>query len=88
MLKYCLEIRADDAVIHNLDCREYDLGTLLGLGCVVDLGEFPSVARVLEATRISHPAAIRCAQCCPADIMYLPQVPQASSQKGIILLRG
>jgi hypothetical protein len=82
MPRYCLDTHTDNvSVIHDVGCPDYDLGTLLGLGCVSDLGEFPTLAVALEAIRHSHPMAVRCQACCQAQVTYLPQLwqPQAIS---------
>lgn len=67
MTNYYLESgadEADDAVIHELDCSSYDLGSLLGAGRLLNLGEFASSASALEAVKARHPAVVRCRECC------------------------
>lgn len=89
MIRYCLEIRLDGAaVIHNVNCANYDLGTLLGLGCVSDLGQFASLAETLDATKASHPHAIRCPECCQARIMQLPVLRKNTLPVAIAALSG
>lgn len=73
MTRYCLDTQEDSAaVIHRLDCSAYDLGTLLGLGCVVDLGDFATLAEALRTIEARYPEAVRCPVCCQAQVMQLP----------------
>jgi hypothetical protein len=88
MIRYCLETGADAAMIHRVDCPSYDLGTLLGLGCVADLGEYKSARQALEVTRVMQPGAVLCKDCCKAEVMYLPQVWQPVWRKAITLPSG
>lgn len=83
MSRYCLESHEDALVIHKIECPAYDLGTLLGLGCVADLGEFRTVALALEATKRTHPQAVCCPECCKAEVKYLPQISQRHFQLAI-----
>ncbi len=83
MIRYCLEIGPDEKLIHRVDCSGYDLGTLLGLGCVADLGEFRSATQALEAIKQTHPDAVRCRDCSQAEVLYLPQRAQLPLQKSL-----
>jgi hypothetical protein len=83
MGKYCLETHGDgEAVIHRLDCSAYDLSTLLGLGCLVNLGEFATLADALAAVKTTHPWAVRCLVCCQAQIVHWPLNRQNASLGG------
>ncbi len=86
MIRYCLEIGAYGTVIHRVDCPSYDLGTLLGLGCLADLGEFRSVAEALDAIKHTHPHAVRCLHCCKADGPCSPRQTQSAVPKTVTLL--
>ncbi len=85
MIRYCLEIRPDEAIIHRVDCPGYDLSTLLGLGCVADLGEFRNTSLALDAIKREHPDAVRCRDCCQAEVLFLPQMPNYPLMKAITL---
>jgi hypothetical protein len=76
MTRYCLESGTEGSgsvIIHKLDCASYDLGTLLGMGRIANLGEFESSLHALNSAKLSHPAAIRCLECCRADLVFLPK---------------
>lgn len=73
MTRYCLEAGSGDAIIHKLDCNAYDLGTLLGLGCLADLGEFAQLGLALEHVAQQHPGAVPCPECCGQELRLLPQ---------------
>jgi hypothetical protein len=88
MIRYCLEIGSEGTVIHRVDCSSYDLGTLLGLGCVADLGEFKSAGQALDSIKHSHPDAVRCLACCKAEVLFLPQLAQPALPKAITLPSG
>lgn len=85
MVRYCLEIQTEEAVIHRVDCAEFDLATLLGLGCVADLGEFPSLSEALAAIKHTRPNAVRCRQCCQAEVKYLPQRWQLAIASAVVV---
>lgn len=88
MIRYCLETRpADTAVIHDVKCSAYDLGTLLGLGCVVDLGEFAGLGEAMAAIAHTHPAAVRCPTCCvPVQLLPLPRIRNASALIALVAM--
>jgi hypothetical protein len=74
MATYCLESGPEEfssAIIHELDCSSYDLGSLLGAGRLVSLGEFENATVALDAVKAHHPDAVRCVNCCHAA-MVLP----------------
>lgn len=73
MTRYCLELSPGAAIVHKLDCPAYDLGTLLGLGCLVDLGEFAQVGRALELIAQEHPGTMPCRECCAQELRLFPQ---------------
>lgn len=77
MTIYCLESGSDEceeAIVHKLDCRHYDLGSLLGAGRLVSLGDFTSSAKALEHVRENHPDAARCVECCRTDLVLPVQI--------------
>jgi hypothetical protein len=77
MTSYCLENGIDDSegsIVHKLHCRHYDLGSLLGAGRLVCLGEFDSSATALEYARESRPDAARCLECCHTDLVLPVQI--------------
>lgn len=87
MNRYCLETNAErSAILHRVDCSDYDLGTLLGIGCVVDLGEYPSAAQALQAIKGEHPDVMACTQCCKAPVTHLPLLRQATLLATIAVL--
>lgn len=88
MTRYCLETGVDTATIHRVDCSTYDLGTLLGLGCVADLGEFKTPVQALAASQATHPGVRLCLDCCKAEVMYLPQIWQPLGRKTSTLPSG
>ena len=77
MARYCLERRLDAAVIHDLDCTAFDLGTLLGLGRIADLGEFASLRLALADIEKTHPHAVPCRKCCSVALRVVPLAPRA-----------
>lgn len=84
MTSYCLESGAEESdgtIIHKLDCHHYDLGSLLGAGRLVCLGDFVSSAKALEHVRENHPDAARCVECCQADLVMPVQFLPGFFQK-------
>ena len=81
MTRYCMETGVNAVTIHRVDCAAYDLGTLLGLGCIADLGECKSAAKALAAVRQVQPTAALCPDCCNAEVMYLPQICQPAPRR-------
>jgi hypothetical protein len=80
MAKYCLEIGNEDhdvAIIHRAMCHTYDHGSLLGLGRLVNLGDFDSPEQVLHYLQVTRPGAVECVDCCHAE-MLLPSLIQRS----------
>ncbi len=76
MARYCIETQAGgNAVMHRVDCDAYDLGTLLGLGCVADLGEFATLTQALDVLKLGHSEARPCRECCSAQVLLLPRFP-------------
>jgi hypothetical protein len=73
MTVYCLESNNEEsaAIIHKLDCSSYDLGSLLGAGRLVNLGEFENSMVALDSVKANHPDAVRCLNCCHS-VMVLP----------------
>lgn len=84
MTRYCLEVRPNASVIHKLSCSAMDLSTLLGSGCLADLGEFPQLALALEAIGIEHPHAQPCHECCEQAAALLPQVWRPAGLPAIV----
>jgi hypothetical protein len=86
MTVYCLESGAeesDNAIIHKLECTSYDLGSLLGAGRLVTLGNFDSLLTAWDAVKRSHPDAIRCEHCCsPAQVV--PLAPRALDARAFV----
>jgi len=72
MTRYCLEVNPDATIIHRLNCTHLDLGTLLGSGCLADLGEFPQLAIALAAIARDYPHALPCHECCE----HAPMLPK------------
>ncbi|MEY4640921.1 MAG: hypothetical protein RLZZ227_915 [Pseudomonadota bacterium] len=72
MTTYCLESGTEEftsAIVHELDCSSYDLGSLLGAGLLVSLGEFEDSTVALNSVRANHPYAVRCINCCKSAIV-------------------
>lgn len=87
--EYCLEIQADGvAVMHRVDCAAYDLGTLLGLGCVANLGRFPDLKTAIDAVKAERPDAICCNACCKAQVLLLPLFRRYPLARAISSLSG
>jgi len=76
MTVYCLESGAEDsdsAILHKLECSSYDLGSLLGAGRLVSVGQFDNSLDALDAVRSSRPDVVRCEECCrSARVLPLP----------------
>ena len=87
MTIYCLERGSDEfegAIIHKLDCRHYDLGSLLGAGRLVSLGDFVSSVKALEHVRENNPDAARCVECCHADLVLPVQILPGFFQRSVM----
>lgn len=80
MSAYCLESGAEDsdnAIIHKLECASYDLGSLLGAGRLVSLGQFDSSLSALDAVKASRSNVVRCKDCCKSArvVSFTTQLP-------------
>lgn len=71
MTHYCMETGAGrgEVLVHKIGCGSFDLGTLLGKGNVSSLGELASSEAALNEARKLHANAIRCVDCCLADLV-------------------
>lgn len=84
MGRYCLEVRSNGSIIHRLSCPALDLGTLLGTGCLVDLGEFPQLALALDTITPEHPGAQPCRECCARPDAPLPQAWKSAGLPAVV----
>lgn len=84
MTRYCLEVSPDAPIIHRLSCTHLDLGTLLGSGCLADLGEFPQLAIALSAIAREHPHALPCPECCELPAPMLPKLWKPAGLPAIV----
>ena len=85
MARYCLEVRPNALIIHKLSCSCFDLGTLLGTGCLADLGEFSQLSLALDAITHEHPRAEPCHECCDVNVSMLPQLRRPAGLPAIVL---
>lgn len=82
MTRYCLEFGSDasaNAIVHELNCENFDHGTLLGEGRLGNLGEFDCSKQALDAARLRQPGAVRCLTCCISGLVEARRV-QAQAQ--------
>lgn len=85
MARYCLEVRPNALIIHRLSCSCFDLGTLLGTGCLADLGEFSHLSLALETVTHEHPRAEPCRECCEPAVSMLPQLWRPAGLPAIVV---
>lgn len=91
MDQYCLEIPENNSsrVIHNQECRSFDLASKLGEGRVISLGEFDNSSQAFKAVLESNRRdVIRCQNCCDTGVKYRSHKNSSRQLLPLVVMAG